>query len=383
MKIFIAAFNEISERQCSKAKSGFLSRFKSVRHDDFVYENPDIIWFLTGGSEHNALKQIEAHNRYAFIASENDNSWAAATEVKAYLNSKGIITRVFNLDKLKSLESVYDFLNPQKDFDTVRLGLVGEPADWLVASIPDFDLLKEVLNIEVVKFAKTDLLGTELVNKTKDFQDTFAKVEFDYKSNIAELYDKICSFASINNLDALSIDCFNFIKNSDYAPCCAFSVINDKHFPVVCEGDLCSAAGMIVCFRFSGLIPWMANLKYISKDFAGFSHCTVPLNMTEKFSIVSHFESGKSASIKGELKKELVTVFRIDRNLENCFLALGEIYEDDNNEKSCRTQVKIKMSSKSLFLLREFPLGNHHLIIPGDYTDILAEYFTNKGFRIV
>ncbi|HOZ30748.1 MAG TPA: hypothetical protein PLL66_07505 [Bacteroidales bacterium] len=47
------------------------------------------------------------------------------------------------------------------------------------------------------------------------------------------------------------------------------------------------------------------------------------------------------------------------------------------------TKARNKMSSKSLFFLREFPLGNHYLIILGDHTDIVAEYFTNRGFRIV
>jgi L-fucose isomerase-like protein len=383
LKIFIAAFNEISEKQLSKAKNSFMAKFKTVKPEDFVYENPDVIWFLTGGSEHNALKQIESHNIYSFIASQNENSWAAATEVKAYLNSKGINTRIFDFEKLESLELIDKYLKPEIYEKVIKLGLVGNSADWLVASIPDFELLKEVLNIDVINFSSDDLINTSPESSINLFESSFGSEKFEHKSEIAELYSKIVTFVLKNNLEALSIDCFSLIKKIDFTPCLPFAIINSSQFPIVCEGDLCSAAGMIVCKNLTGQIPWMANLMHMSKDCVEFSHCTIPLSMLDKYNISTHYETGKNASIEGQLTKQMVTVFRIDKNLENCFLALGEVISQGDVELACKTQAKIKMSSKSLFLLREFPLGNHHLIVPGDHTDILAEYFTNKGFKIV
>lgn len=360
-----------------------MAKFKTVKPDDFVYENPDIIWFLSGGSEHNALKQIESHNRYSFIASENANSWAAATEVKAYLNSKGINTRIFDFDKLESLESLDEYLKPKIFEKVIKLGLVGNAADWLVASTPDIELLKEVLNIDVINFSEDDLINTNPESSINLFESGFANNEFEHKQEIAELYSKLVTFVANNNLDTLAIDCFSLIKKIEFTPCLSYSIINSSQFPIVCEGDLCSAAGMIVCKNLTGQIPWMANLMHISKDCVEFSHCTIPLSMLEQYDIKTHYETDKGASIEGQLTKQMVTVFRIDKNLENCFLALGEVVSHGDVSLACRTQAKIKMSSKSLFILREFPLGNHHLIVPGDYTDILAEYFTNKGFRIV
>ena len=360
-----------------------MAKFKTVKPDDFVYEDPDIIWFLTGGSEHNALKQIESHNRYSFIASENANSWAAATEVKAYLNSKGINTRIFDFDKLETLELLDKYLKPELFEKQTKLGLVGNSADWLVASTPDYDLLKEVLNIDVINFSADDLINTKSEASINLFESGFANIDFEHKSEIADLYSRIVTLVRNNNLDALSIDCFSLIKKIDFTPCLPFSIINSSQFPIVCEGDLCSAAGMIVCKYLTGQIPWMANLMHITNDSVEFSHCTVPLSMLDEYDVTTHYETDKNAAIGGQLTKQMVTVFRIDKNLENCFLALGEVLCHGNVSIACRTQAKIKMSSKSLFLLREFPLGNHHLIVPGDHTDILAEYFTNKGFRIV
>ncbi len=186
-----------------------------------------------------------------------------------------------------------------------------------------------------------------------------------------------------NNLDAISVACFDLLTKTENTVCLPVAAMNNFGFPATCEGDLCSAAGMIVVKRLTGLVPWMANLSYADKNGAVFSHCTIQQNLLSKMDVTTHYESGKLSAVKGELKKQTVTICRIDRKLEYCFLALGEVVDNYDSPFACRTQAYIKMSSKSLFLLREFPLGNHHLIITGDCTNIIAEYFTNHGFRIV
>jgi L-fucose isomerase-like protein len=191
------------------------------------------------------------------------------------------------------------------------------------------------------------------------------------------------SFIQSEEVSSVAISCFDFIEKHKYTACLPVALLNENNIPAVCEGDLCAAAGMIVLSRLTGKIPWMANLNYLDKSAVVFSHCTAPLNLLQNYNITTHFESGIGSAVRGEIKNQQVTVFRIDHKLEYCFLSLGEIIETGEMLKACRTQIRVKMSAKSLFLLREYPLGNHHLIIPGDYTDILAEYFSKKGFRIV
>ncbi len=383
MKIYIAAFNDIGDDQIAKAVNNFTSKFKSSKFADFVYDEPEVIWFLTGGSEHNALKRIESKNRYCLMASANDNSWAAATEVKALLNEKGIISRIFDYDKLDSLAPLYEYLNVAIVEKTSRLGLIGDSADWLVASTPDADLLKEILNIEILQFTHQELNSIDVKSKTTEFDNIFKSDNFDSKSETSAYSSRLKDFADFHKLDAIALDCFSIIKASSFTACLSLSAFNEINFPAICEGDLCSAAGMIVFHRLEGRVPWMANLNHVGRQYAEFSHCTAPVSLMDSYSIDTHYETGKGAAVKGKIKQQLVTVFRLDRNLEHCFLALGEVVDAEFNENACRTQARIKMSSKSLFLLREFPLGNHHLIVPGDHTDKVAEYFTNKGFRII
>jgi hypothetical protein len=40
------------------AENSFIRKYKGINHSDFVNDSPDVIWFLSGGSEHNALKRI-------------------------------------------------------------------------------------------------------------------------------------------------------------------------------------------------------------------------------------------------------------------------------------------------------------------------------------
>jgi L-fucose isomerase-like protein len=382
LRIYIAANNGIDEKKIEKAKTDFIKKFVSVNHDDFVISNAEIIWFLTGGSEHNAMDQIEPQKKYCFLASGNDNSWAAATEVKALLNEKGVITRIFNIDNIESLEPLYKFIDNRVEFKKTKLAMIGKPESWLVASVPDYELLDEVLGINVHEYSWDDILKIDDSN-FDEFDKTFANSKFETFSENRSLYNKMVSFIQSEEVSSVAISCFDFIEKHKYTACLPVALLNENNIPAVCEGDLCAAAGMIVLSRLTGKIPWMANLNYLDKSAVVFSHCTAPLNLLQNYNITTHFESGIGSAVRGEIKNQQVTVFRIDHKLEYCFLSLGEIIETGEMLKACRTQIRVKMSAKSLFLLREYPLGNHHLIIPGDYTDILAEYFSKKGFRIV
>ncbi|MDD2635807.1 MAG: hypothetical protein PHW82_09945 [Bacteroidales bacterium] len=382
MKIYIAANNNISENLICKEKTDFLKKFSCLNDTNFVLSEPSVIWFLSGGSEHRAIEQIEAQNRYCFLASTKDNSWAAATEVKAFLNEKGIKTKIFNVDSITNLAPLQKFLDEKDIYDNTKLALIGKPENWLLASVPDYELLKEVLGIEIIEYDWSEILQLKDSN-FDEFDKYFAKYNYKTFEKDRSLYNKMLSFTQGEDISAMAISCFEFVKKHDYTACLPVALLNTNNIPTVCEGDLCSAAGIIALSRLTGKTPWVANINAIDRETVIFSHCTIPLNLLDEFDVTSHFETQKGSAIKGKMSNQTLTIFRLDKNLEFCFLALGEIIESGDIIQACRTQIKVKMSHKSTFLLREFPLGNHHLIIPGDYTDILAEYFTNKGFRIV
>lgn len=382
MKIYLASSDDGEVPLSSAVVNGFMQRF-NVSADSFVTSNPDIIWFLSGGTEHKVLSRIQSKNRYCFLASKDDNSWAAAIEVKAFLNEKGIITRIFDVDKLPSISLLENFLLSPQQNKITNLGLIGGISNWLVASSPNEDLLEEVLGIKIHNFSWDDVLKLEEGNDFCNYANSYNKYNHESYADELSLVKKFDSLIKQNSLDAISVACFDMLKVHKSTVCLPVAAMNNYGFPATCEGDLCAAACMIVLKRLTGKVPWMANLCYADREGAVFSHCTVQNDLLDNYEITTHYESGKMSAIKGKLKKQKVTILRIDRKLEYCFLSLGEVVDNYAHSLACRTQAYVKMSSKSLFLLREFPLGNHHLIMPGDCTDEVAEYFTNHGFRIV
>jgi hypothetical protein len=75
--------------------------------------------------------------------------------------------------KLESFSPLADYLNYSGLEKSFKLGLIGKPADWLVASIPDYGLIKEVLNIDISEFTHDELLNSEPAASDNLFAETF------------------------------------------------------------------------------------------------------------------------------------------------------------------------------------------------------------------
>lgn len=52
------------------------------------------------------------------------------------------------------------------------------------------------------------------------------------------------------------------------------------------------------------------------------ARCTLPLNIVTNYSLDTHFESSIGVAIKGYLKEEVVTIFKLSRNLKDYYVLL-------------------------------------------------------------
>jgi len=59
--------------------------------------------------------------------------------------------------------------------------------------------------------------------------------------------------------------------------------------------------------------------------------------------------------------------------LDKYFLSRGEILDNLNNSKMCRTQLKIKLDESVDYFFKN-PIANHHIIILGDHIKIIEEF---------
>lgn len=66
--------------------------------------------------------------------------------------------------------------------------------------------------------------------------------------------------------------------------------------------------------------------------------------------------------------------------LDEYYLGTGTLTENTNYINMCRTQVRIKMNAPAEYFLRN-PLGNHHIMLHGNYELMLDEFLQSNGCK--
>jgi L-fucose isomerase-like protein len=173
------------------------------------------------------------------------------------------------------------------------------------------------------------------------------------------------------------------VQQHGVTACLPLARFNDTGIPAGCEGDICSMAGMMLCRELTGIIPWMANINKVSDEVCMFSHCTISPGLVSGYAIHTHFETGKGTAVTGTFRDETVTIFRFDHKLSKAFIATGAVTGRPTSPSACRTQIEVKFSPDQVRLLRHYPLGNHHLIIPGNHLEKLALACRVLGIKLV
>ena len=79
-------------------------------------------------------------------------------------------------------------------------------------------------------------------------------------------------------------------------------------------------------------------------------------------------------AFRGKLKEGPVTVFKCDGLLNEFFVSKAELLENLSLFNLCRTQIRLKMDRPVSYFLTE-SIGNHHLIVEGDYAKLVEEFF--------
>ena len=176
------------------------------------------------------------------------------------------------------------------------------------------------------------------------------------------------------DLDAVTLRCFDLVLDLGTTGCFALSRLNDEGIIAGCEGDMVSTIGMLLVYKKTGRIPWMANPSRLNLENNSLliAHCTVPISLVNNYIIRSHFESGIGVGIQGTFQSGKVTIFRIGgNNLDKIWVANGEIIQTSKEEDLCRTQIEVKLNSdRNVADLLTNPLGNHLIIVPGLFEEM-------------
>ena len=322
------------------------------------------------------------------------NSLPAALEALARVRQEGGRGRIVHLaapgdaEGLGRVEAAIDDLRVLGRLCRSRIGLVGVPSDWLVASVPASAAVRETWGPETVNVDLGTLLdaplrepdGTALALAESFAAGASATREPEPAGvrKAATVHGALASLAEHERLDAVAVRCFDLVTGRGTSGCLALSALNDAGLVAACEGDLASAVGMLWVKELLGTASWMANPSHAdaATGLLRLAHCTIARSLVTGWELRSHFESGIGVAIAGDLPPGPVTLVRLGgRKLEKLFLAEGEAVPVPRREDLCRTQVDVRLAPAAIAELLERPLGNHLLLVPGRCAARLRAYW--------
>ncbi len=347
--------------------------------------NPDVLFFLSGGSEQSAVKLVSEGRFYILIGSRHENAYASATEVKAYLNDLNIQSVLMDEEDPGTAVFLNDFIivkQALKQLNGKNLGLIGKVSDWLVSSAVPSSILKEKFGINLSVIPWSDLPHFTEFEASGPFLETFSAATCIDLTETAKVNELLSDTIQKRNLDAITVECFPLVRKNSVTACLPLAKFNNEGIPAGCEGDLTAITGMMLCRELTGIIPWIANINKVTDEVCLFSHCTIAPGLVTSYSVTTHFETGVGTAIEGDFKADLVTIFRFDNKFSKAFIATANITGRPKSATACRTQIEVKLTPNEVKLLRQSPLGNHHLVFPGDCKSLLNTACSVLGIEV-
>ena len=358
---------------------------------------PDAVMIATGGVE-NLFKRIWAAidvemmcspfgaKTVTMIADGRNNSLAAALEILTYLGNNGMEGRIVHGTNDEIVSAIVETWRTASLRG--RIGLFGQPSDWLIASGVDRDFLLQRYGIETVDIDLQRLIdGIKNVSQT-EAEKVARAMEKRSKAikepSSADLVEAAKAYLAIRRicqeerLDAMTIRCFDIVKVCGTTSCLALALLNDEGIVAGCEGDMQTLISMYLAKHLCGEVAFMANPSLLTDKTSMLAHCTIPLTMCDETVVRSHFESGIGVAIQGLLPLTDYTLLKWGGpKLDRYFVKEAKAIESPYSNHFCRTQITLNVNLKPYLL--QHSIGNHHVIIRGRHAEEIREFMRNNS----
>lgn len=345
---------------------------------------------LTGGVEREVLKLAsQLPSPTLLIAHSGYNSLPACLEVLARIRQDGGEGQILFGSPAQiahKLALELQIVSAWERLRFSRVGLIGAPSDWLVASDLDRAFLKGRLGIELVRIKMEELAKhvqkatvsrKEVARLAKAARGSPEPNKEELRQAVA-IYSALAALVEEYRLAACTLRCFDLISQFRNTSCYALSRLNDEGIPAGCEGDLQALFSLYIAALLSGSAGFMANIASVdtATNTLVLAHCSCPLSLGIGYALRSHFESGLGVGISVVLPEGPGTLFRLggDR-LDQLFIRQGTIEGASQRDDLCRTQVTLSVTEPVDPLLSA-PLGNHHILLPGHHREAIEPFFT-------
>ena len=281
---------------------------------------PDAFMIATGGVE-NLFKRIweaidvettcspHRTKTVTMIADGRNNSLAAALEILTYLGNVGVEGKILHGTNDEIVSAILETF--QETSLQGRIGLFGQPSDWLIASGVDRDFLRQHYGIEPVDIDLQRVEdGIQTVTQTeaeKVAQTLLERAKAVREPSNADMIEAAKVYLTLKDicakerLGAFTIRCFDIVMACHTTSCIALALLNDEGIVAGCEGDMQTLMSMYLAKRICGEVAFMANPSNLTDTTSMLAHCTIPLTMCDEAVVRSHFESGIGVAVQGLL----------------------------------------------------------------------------------
>ena len=345
----------------------------------------------TGGTENEVaefLKQNPLPSPIILLSYDLRNSLPAALEIRSYLQRESIEARIIHsplAELIQLIDEWYEFTEILSKLRESTLGIVGQPSSWLIASDISSEKVQNHWGLTTKQLPLDTLIESARSTGNSVHVDSFKQSSTSCTPSDEEIRTAglvagaLKELVQKENLNAVTVECFSLLMETSVSGCFALSLLNDlQESTAGCEGDVPATFTMMLGQMLTGQLGFMSNVIHIDKDenMAIFAHCTLPTKLAESYEITSHFETGLSIGIRGTLKEQDVTVFKVfGEDLSQFWVSDGAIVENLVNETGCRTQVRVKLDEDVDYFL-ERSLANHHVIFPGKHAEKIRRFFS-------
>ena len=328
---------------------------------------------------------------FYMLTSGKSNSLAASMEILSYLQQQGLRGEIIHGPAAyvtKRLQQLVAVGEARRRLQGMRMGIVGKPSDWLIASCVDKEAVMQRLGVNLIDIPMSDLIASINEVDSSECQhphsQDLAATDVCSCKQVAEaleganrIYGGLSKVIAKCQLQGFTIRCFDLLTAVKNTGCMALARLNSEGFVAGCEGDVPAMLAMMIGRSLIGISGFQANPSYIDKEKGEmlFAHCTIPLDMVERYELDTHFESGIGVAIRGFMKTGDVTIFKVSGDLSRYFVAEGRLVRNESEPDLCRTQQRIVLSDARLaeyFLTN--PIGNHHIIFPGHHKALFDSF---------
>jgi len=335
--------------------------------DPAFLKSHQVVAVLTGGTESKFVHLVEdglidLHQPVYLMVSGHSNSLAASLEILSYIRQhKGVGKVMMSADDTEIPEVAETASLTAAPTDALlhndqplRLGVVGKPSDWLISSGVDYKEVLKRMNIELVDIDIEEMQSIGIVHPGMPGAEA--------------IYQRLKELVVKNNLQGVTLRCFDLLTTVKNTGCIALSKLNDEGIPASCEGDIPTLLTMMLCKKITGEPCFQVNPARIQANGEMlFAHCTLPLKMTEKHEYTTHFESGIGVAIHGDLPTGDYTLVKMSGDMQRLLAVDVELERCKFEANLCRTQVWIKATPEVSQYFLTAPIHNHHILIRGHH----------------